>query len=391
MFLFVGYTDHDLDGATKLTATAEKFDIATSAWTFITDMPTARAAGMTVVADNIAYCIGGLELNPITQQFIVSRKIEAYDMVTGLWNSTLAPVISPHLPVAFGDAQYDGDDNIYVLCGLNSVVNNNQPDVVNDRVLRYTISTGIWASIIPSDLPLYKRISPFGFYRDNPLPLVYNTNNSDLQMGYIYSGSFPKTLAEINAEFNEKLNRALDDFRSFILTSPYYLSLTISEQSTFIETEEEKIANNIIVAPYIYTASGFKYSMGSESIDANDDLVISISDKVDDEWTVLPKVRDRGQAVYISNQDSVYFMGGSNQNQSTTLNRVETIDLNNEANSFLQLTSFSRGRSLFSAVAVQDEIYFAGGLTSGHADGYVNIELLQGPSLVEAQGKQSSG
>lgn len=396
IYLFGGYTDRDLDGGTKITATAEVFDVAALTWTFIADMPTARAAGMTVIADNAIYCIGGLELDPITQQFIVSRKIESYDTITGLWNPSLQPMPlrddleGVEYGVAFGDAQYkDGD--IYVLCGANSVVNNNQPDVLNDRILRYTISTDVWTIIRPLDLPLYKRIAPFGFYRDNPLPLTYGVPNPNLQTGYIYGGSFPKKLAEINAEFNDKLNQALDNFRSFILASPYYLSLTESEQSSFIATEEENIANEIIVPPYVYIASGFKYTMGSEHIDSTTDLVMNISDKIDDEWAVLPKVRDRGQAIYISSQDAVYFMGGSNQNQSTTLNRVETIDLANEANTFLQLASFSRGRSLFSAVAIQEDIYFSGGLTSGRGDGYVKIELFQGPALIEAQGNQSSG
>ncbi len=401
IFLLGGYTDHDLDGGTKLTATAEKFDVASSVWSFITDMPTARAAGQTVVVGNVIYCIGGLELDPTTQRFVVSRQIESYDTVTGLWNPSLKPM--PKAPpgrsaaygVAFGDAQYDEVDNIYVLCGVNSVVNNNQPDVLNDRVLRYSISTDTWTIIRPLDLPLYQRIAPFGFYRDNPLPLITvmgnKINDPSLQAGYIYSGSSPRSLAEINAEFNDQLNRALNDFRSFILTSPYYLSLTSSEQISFIETEEEQITNSIVVPPYVYHASGFKYIMGSEHFDSSNELIIDIADKIDNEWTVLPKVRDRGQAVYISYQDAVYFMGGSNQNQSTTLNRVETIDFNNEANTFLQLTSFSRGRSLFSAVPVQDDIYFAGGLTSGHTAGYVKIELLQGPTLIEAQGNQSSG
>jgi len=390
IYLFGGYTDHDLDGGSKITATAEKLDVAASTWSFITDMPTARASGMTVIVGDTIYCIGGLELDPIIQQFVVSRKIEVYDTVTGLWNPSLSSMPVDY-GIAFGDAQYDGDDNIYVLCGLNSVVNNNQPDTLNDRVLRYTISTDTWTKIRPLDLPLYKRIAPFGFYRSNPLPLVGDINDVTLQTGYIYSGSVPKTLAEINAEFNEKLNQGLDDFRSFILTSPYYLSLTSSEQASFIESEEKNIQDSVVSTPFVYPATGFKYTMGSEHIDSTNDLIIDIADKIDNEWTVLPKVRDRGQAVYIASQDTVYFMGGSNQNQSTTLNRVESITLASENNDYLQVTSFSRGRSLFAAVPIQGDIYFSGGITSGHSAGYVNIELFQGPSLVEAQGNQSSG
>ncbi|KKL04817.1 hypothetical protein LCGC14_2612270, partial [marine sediment metagenome] len=442
--------------------------------------------------------------------------------------------------VAFGDAQFDDGDNIYVLCGLTKVINNNQPDTLNDRILRYTISTDTWTIIRPLDESLYKRIAPFGFFRDNPLPIVaqseqldttqqiddahsssvlWQSNVVDVQLGdvggvdwstflrfpipirpnkvvtqayvtldptssqgpddcqidmylldsdnmpdfstnqystatigspvrwdctneltvdgtndsspdiadlvqsfvnrsgytlgnyiglkldgspssigayrevaafgktggydvpsltvnyldgdidkvkgYIYSGSFPKTHAEINAEFNEQLDQALDDFRSFILTSPYYLSLTGSEQNSFITSEEERITESIVIPPYIYPATGFKYDMGSEHIDSSSDLIMDISDKLDDDWPVLPLVRDRGKAVYIANQDAVYLMGGSNQNQSTTLNRVESINMSSELNTYSHLTAFSRGRSLFQAIAIQDEIYLSGGLTSG--------------------------
>jgi hypothetical protein len=392
IYLFGGFTDRDIDGTSRITATAEKFDASAETWTFITDIPTPRTNGMAVYhesADTI-YCIGGMELDPITDQYIVSRKIESYNVRTGIWNPSLASM-PENYGIAFGDAQFDNDDNIYVLCGLTKVVNNNQPDTLNDRILRYTISTDTWTIIRPLDLDVYQRISPFGFFRDNPLPLIGSYTDTTKVRGYIYGGSIPKTLAEINAAFNEKLNQALDDFRSFILASPYYLSLTKSEQSLFIEGEEQKIAESIIIPPFIYPATGFKYEMGSEHVDSTNDLIMDISDNLDNEWSVLPQPRDRGQAVYIANQDTVYFLGGANQNQSTTLNRVESIDLSDEENSYLKLTAFSRGRSLFGAVAIHDDIYLSGGLTSGHRDGYVRIDLLQGPSLVEAQGNQSSG
>ncbi|MHA2279319.1 MAG: LamG-like jellyroll fold domain-containing protein [Promethearchaeota archaeon] len=397
IYLFGGFTDRDLDGTSRITATAEKFDASAESWVFITDIPTPRTNGMTIYNETsrTVYCIGGLELDPITDQYVVSRKIESYNVGTGTWNPSLSPMpeneIGVTYGVAFGDAQFDNNDNIYVLCGLTSVVNNNQPDTLNDRILRYTISTDTWTIIRPLDLEAYQRIAPFGFFRDNPLPLIGSYTDTTKVRGYVYGGSIPKTLAEINAAFNERLNQALDDFRSFILASAYYLSLTESEQATFISNEEERIANSIVIPPYIYPATGFKYEMGSEHIDSTTDLVMDISDNLDNEWAVLPQPRDRGQAVYITNQDTVYFMGGANQNQSTTLNRVESIDLSDETNTYLKLTAFSRGRSLFGAVPIHDDIYLSGGLTSGHQDGYVRIELLQGPTLVEAQGNQSSG
>ena len=385
IYLFGGFTDKDLDNTSKITSTSEKYNITTDTWNFITDIPTPRMNGMTVIAGSTIYCIGGLELEPITNQYVVSRKIESFDCISETWNPTLTPMPSNY-GVSFGVATYDNSDNIYVLCGLTKVINNNQPDILNDKILRYTISTDTWMNISPINSEEYSRISPFGFFRTQPNPF-----DSDKVLGYVFGGSIPKSLPEFNAEFNKKLNQALSDFRSFILTSPYYLNLTDTEQVDFISSEEENIKNSITVPPYIYPSNGFKYKMGSEIIDSNGDLTIDISGKLDNEWTVLPKSRDRGQCVYIESQDTVYFMGGSNQNSSTTLNRVESINLSNEVNLYTKLTSFSRGRSLFAAVPVQNEIFLFGGLTSGHKEGFVEIEIKQNPTLIKAQGNQSSG
>ena len=67
-------------------------------------------------------------------------------------------------------------------------------------------------------------------------------------------------------------------------------------------------------------------TLGSETT-VDDALTMDISTTLDDQWTVLPKPRDRGKAVYIPGQDIAYFMGGSDQNDSTTINKVESIDL----------------------------------------------------------------
>lgn len=383
IYLFGGNTDRDLDGSSRITATCEKLNLSSGGeWSFITDMPTPRSNGMTITANNNIYCIGGIELDPIVSRYTVSRKIEAFNTVTELWNPSLTSMPEDY-GVAFGAAFYDGSDNIYILCGITSVINNNQPKTLNDRIARYRISTDEWTLILSGYQENYARLSPFSFYRSNPI-------GGGSQQGYIYSGSIPKSLSEINADFSSQLNKALNDFRTFLLTSDYYISLTSSEQSKFISNEEARIKNNIIVPPYTYLASGFKFTMGTES-DIEGELVLDLSEDFADEWTILPLPRDRGQCVYIPEQDAAYFMGGANQNKSTTLNRVESITLANAVNIYQKLTSFSRGRSLFGAVAIGEDIYLTGGLTSGHREGFVQIDVLQNPVLIEAQGKQSSG
>lgn len=203
---------------------------------------------------------------------------------------------------------------------------------------------------------------------------------------YIYSGSIPRNTDEITAERNSIIDRLINEFRTESFVSPYYLNLSPSEQENFIKDGESSIREGVEVPAFIYPSTGFIMKLGSE----NSNGVMDISNTLDNQWPVLPKPRDRGQAVYIPRQDIVYFMGGSNQNKSTTLNRVESIDLGND-NAYSRLTPFSRGRAMFAAVALDDDIYLSGGITSGHKQGWVKVEVTQSPEYVAALGEESSG
>lgn len=553
LYNFGGFTEQDVNAKIGSTATSEVFNTADQTWRFTTDMPTPRMGGMTVVRGEAVYCIGGLELNLITDQYEVSRKIESFDTETELWNTSLAP-LPENYGVAFGDAQLIGD-HIYVTCGTTTVVNNTSPGILNDKILRYSVESDTWVKVTPSSQSLYQRLSPFGFFRNPMTPTIrqyqsllvdnlddgffnsgtstWDTTGEFVQIGtgerdgfmrfpisipkgatitsahisvridegtagetnvnialmdvddarnawdatddptkvsdtttlvawnnitsetgrvstpsisnllqqyiqrtgyapgkfigihldnngsighknihsfestrddneailtvkytldnayYIYGGSIPKAQSEIDAEYSNELNKRLNEFRALILTSPYYLALTSTSQQLFVEEQEKKIAEAIVIPPFVYPATGFRFRGLTETEDG-DDLIMDISDTLEDDWAVLPKTRDRGATVYIPHQDVVYFMGGSNQNQSTTLNRVESIDLGND-NTFTQLTPFSRGRALFGAVAAGDDIYTSGGLTSGHKEGYVEIELEVIPDFVQALGTESVG
>ena len=556
IYMFGGFTEHDINAKKGITPTGEFFNVSTQEWLFTTDMPTPRMAGMTVTHNENIYCVGGIEINNLTDQYRVSRKIEVFDTETELWNTTLTPMPEDY-GVAFGDAQVVGDF-IYVVCGVTSIINNTSPGDLNKRILRYSIPNDSWDIIKPNDELFYNRIAPFAFYRnpitppdttnlniavqninddstynissenwnpdgtylqvssdrkfyirfpinipkgaiildafmdvkidegdvgdthasiylldsDNAIDLWTATENASnspqvtppinwsnieptsgderahtssftslvqkfinrpgYEVGnyiglefadngsvgrkrihafetggpdgdepvlnikytlsnayYVYGGSIPKTREQISSEYIEQLNKKLDSFRAFILTSPYYQSLTRSEQISFVEQEEQKIRDDIVIPPFIYPSTGFLFRPMSETFQ-NNELVMDVSDSLEDKWTVLPKPRDRGATVYIPQQDIAYFMGGSNQNQSTTLNRMESIDLSND-NTYTKLTPFPRGRALFGAVQSLDDIYTTGGLTSGHKEGYVEIEIEQVPEFVEALGKQSSG
>ena len=380
IYVFGGFTGNAEAFTTNITPLVEAFDIATQTWEFTTDMPTARAFGQTVVSGNTVYCIGGIEIDPMTSQYVVSRKIEAFDTVTELWNTTLAPM-PEDLGVAYGDAQII-DGNIYIVCGINTILNNSEPGDLSTKILRYSIADDEWATITPSDELLYARLTPFGWYR-NP-----SFTQGDVQRYYVFGGSIPKPQEQIDAEVEAIVEELLVELQAFLLSSSYFQNLTEGEQEAFQAEKEQEIRDSVNVPAFIYLSTGFKFKGGSEVLN-NGILTMDISDTVDDEWPILPKARDAGKAIYIAHQDSVYLIGGANQNQSTTLNRNESIDHIDD--SYRKNTSLNRGRAYFAAVVIGDEIYFNGGLTSGHKPGWIEIDVQVFPEFVEALGTQSAG
>lgn len=380
IYVFGGYTGATNSSTTNITPFGEYFDAFTQTWSFTVDMPTPRAFGSTVVVDNKIYCIGGVEADPILSQYNVSRKVEVFDISSESWNTTIKPMPEAY-GVAYGDAQVVGD-HIYVTCGVTTILDNSRPNTLNDRILRYSIADDEWIIIVPSDENLYKRLSPFGFFRSNPLL-------PDVAQYYVYGGSIPKTRDAIDAERNSQINRLLNEFRSFILGSNYFINLTSQEQDDYIQSKEEEITNRVSTPAFVYPSTGFSFIPGSE-IDSGADFTIELTDTISQEWRVLPKPRDMGRCIYIHHQDIVYFIGGSNQNQSTTLNRVESINFR-ENNMLSKLTSMNRGRTMFAAVSLNDDIYLLGGQTSGHKTGFVEIDVQQFPDAVEARGSQSCG
>ena len=380
MYVFGGITGQGDSSTTNLTPLSEVFNVQTQEWEFTTDMPTPRVFGMTVVKDEKVYCIGGLEVNPLLAQYVVSRRIEMFDSITELWNTSLA-IMPEDNGVAYGDAQVVGDF-IYVTCGVTSMSGLAQAGDLNTKILIYSILGDSWTEITPSNISLYQRLAPFGFYRSGAV----NTSDRDY---YIYSGSIPKPLELVQSERQSIIDRLLNEFRSFIFTSTYYNNLPLGDQELFVQTQESIIIDGVQVPGFLYLVTGFRFAPGSEFVQ-NGVLNIDISDTLDDEWTVLPQARDMGAAVYSPLQDIAFFIGGSNQNKSTTLNRNESIDLHND-NDYSRLTPLNRGRTMFGAVLIGDEIFLTGGLTSGHSAGFVEIDIEPDTTFIEARGTQSAG
>jgi len=378
IFAFGGWTGNSDSSTANITPTSEFFDIATEQWNFTTNMPTARCFGMTVIKESKIYCIGGIELDSLLRQHIVSKKIEAFDVITETWDTTLIDM-PENYGVAYGDAQLVGN-YIYVTCGITNIIDNSTPGTLNDRILRYSIGNNTWDTIIPSDVGVYTRISPFGFYKDN---------SSGINHYYIYGGALQKGVPQIETERTAKINELLNELHSFLLTSTYFQNLTVDKQQEFIANKEADIRNSVVIPSFIYPKNGFKFVPGSEFISDNN-YFIDVSDSLEDEWHDMPLPRSFGKCIYNSNQNIAYFIGGSNQNLSTTLNKMDAIDIFND-NNLETRTALNRGRSMFAANLLADNIYISGGLTSGHDEGWCQITVQNKPEFIETLGIQSGG
>lgn len=381
MFIFGGLTGNGDSSTQNLTPRVEKFDLQTQEWSSSTDMLASRAYGQVVSDETHVYIIGGIELDVLQNQYVVSRKIETFNVRTEMWNTTLSPM-PENFGVAFGNANLV-DGYIYVTCGVTSIENSSQPGDMNKKILRYSIEDDAWEIINPSNINLYNRIAPFSFYRSLPEPTTLP------KQIYVNGGSIAKPLSQIEAERNNEINTQINHLYSFLISSQYYNNLPLFQQEDFREEREREIRESVSIPAFIYPLSGFKFTPGEEFVNENNELEIDII-SLDQEWSIFPAPRDNGQAIYIERQDAVYFIGGGNQNKSTTLNRNEIIHLADN-NQYTRLTPLNRGRSMFGAVEFNDEIYLTGGLTSGHAPGYVEIDVSPKSQLVEARGIETGG
>jgi len=349
----------------NIISSVEIYDFETRTTNYSTPMYTPRAFGQSVTVDDKIYCIGGIEFNTILDGFVVSRKIEYFDIATRTWNPALSSMPEGY-GVAFGIAETYGN-NIYVLCGCNTIEADNGPGILNDKILRYDIANDSWTSIDISDdySPLYFRLSPFSFIVNDRI--------------YIYGGTIPKDIDYLRAEIQTRTDFELSKFNAYIFASSYYSNMDSVILASLVEEQREQITQKqrYSVSPFHYPSVGFIYGISSNSFS-----------QINEQWPESPALRDRGQSIYYSPTQLTYFIGGSGT-ASTTLNNNETINI--PTGVYEEKASLSRGRSHFRANLVGRYIYITGGVTSGHQEGWAFIDASVFPVLVEATGNQSSG
>lgn len=343
-----------------LLSNVEKYEVGSTESEIVnTAMPTPRAFGQTVYTNDKIYCIGGLEYDLILKTFVVSRKIEYFDIVSETWMPSLASM-PENYGIAFGSAEVVGN-NIFVLCGVNTVTGDCEPGQINTKILKYNISSDEWEILEPSNVELYSRISPFAF-------LV----NSSI---YIYGGSVPKDNGYLSQEMKTYLDYRMSEFETSLYSSTYYSSLTDEEKTKILSDEKIRlISDELSISPFHYLDVGYIYN-----------TVTNAMSELDEQWVSKPVSRYRGCAVYDPSHELAYFIGGSN-NTSPTLSLVESINVNTSV--FSNITSLSRGKALFSANIADRMIYIVGGSTSGHTENWTHIEASVLPNIVEAKGEQ---
>ena len=386
LYVLSGYIG-SINATESFLSSCEVMDIATEEWKYVPDIPTSRAFGMSITHNDKIYCIGGVTLDPVTNMITVSRKIESFSMTTETWNPTLKPMPVDY-GVWLGDAQVVGD-YIYVTCGARDV-SGSDPKTLNNKILRYSINSDKWVTINVSNEELYKRLSPFAFYRGawEPAGTDELFTTFDVKPYYILGGSIPKSQNEIRDETNAMIEKLTKELHAFVNGSNFYQTLDMLDSESYIAQEEANIKSRTSSSAFVYPWTGFKFLPGTET-NVNGSLFMDISDTLEDEWPIIPKARDDGKAVYVPDQDIVYFVGGSNQNVSTTLKNVESISLDDGM--YAQLTSMNRGRTKFATVLLGEDVYILGGMTSGHNAGYVQVHLEHYPVFIEARGEQSDG
>jgi hypothetical protein len=373
IFVFGGYSNKGQNGISGITKTSEKYDFTLQKWEFITDIPTARAYGASVQKGNKIYCIGGIE-SSANEQLVCSKKIECYLSDKDIWITSLAQMPEP---VAFGCAVSTDDEYIYVFCGVQEI-ESNQPSVLNNKIFKYSILNDSWITINVNNDD-YKRISPFYLYRN------IDTGSGDI---YFYGGSVLKTQDEIESERVNRINEQIRLLRSYISGSSWFLNLSVSDQNKYITEQETVIRNSIVVAAYFYPNTGFRFVPNSEE-QIGSDYYMTLHN-LDEEWPTTPVTRDFGKCFYDKYHDTAYFVGGSNQNKSTTLSDIDTIIFN--LNNFYDTrNNLPKGISHFSLCGDSNNMYLIGGLKSGHKIGWTQIDIIQTPDLIECTGKQSAG
>jgi len=348
VYLFGGW-----DG-NKILASSEIFDIATLESTYTFSMITPRVHGMTQkIGDNI-YCIGGIEVDSFGN-LQVSRKIESFNIVTQRWNPTLATMPAG---VSFGVSMVH-NGFIYVLSGVRTIVNNCcSPESLNTDIYKYDPTTDTW-STISTDEPTYSRISPFSVSQNGTL--------------LVYSGSTPKTDALIASELNASVSKQLNEFKTSLLSSSYYKNLPDGDLELLIGDTQQKILENTFTSPYFYLSSAYIFDPETETV---------VEYEVP--WKNLPALRSRGCSIESGN--NFFTIGGSNVKSSTS-NRNEKINLS--TNEYTKLKNLPRGRCNFSAHLYNNTIYFFGGFTSGHQEGWLSIDAKVYPTFAETIGKES--
>lgn len=368
IYVFGGYNGN------RLAQTCEAYSTVENAWHFTTVMPTPRAYGVAAAIGRKIYCIGGIQQPEGMAVLEVSRKVEIYDLVQDTWST--GTNMPEDYGVAWGKSFVIGN-KIYVVCGATTIIENCRPGTLNDKLLVYDTSSGIWSSYSVSDADLYGRLCPTSFVR---------SVGSQYEC-YVLGGSIAKTEEQIQAEKNAEIDEKWQGFMTDLAMSIFYASLAPEQQQEFLKTKRKEIEDSVIISPFVYPPSGFHFDPQNDIVGSE----LDVSDTIDDEWTSLPEPRDRADAVYVASQDAAFIFGGANQNASTTLNTVEAVHFDTVPIRLEARTALSRGRNGLSAVAIGNDVYIIGGQTSGHRSGYVNIEIDAYPEQLTAKGNESAG
>ena len=317
----------------------EVYSLDDNEWELRTNMPTPRFGAISTVVGTKIYVMGGVSVDSDVEDFIVSKATEVYDTVNDSWSLlTEMPTVDNgslngvEYGVCFGVSKIvnvNGEDRIYVLSGLTEVDRKGQVKRYNDRVLYYSVDNDKW--VVTNT---FTGVELAAYKRISPNVLVDGDN-----------------IVVVNGAL-----------------------------------QPEDVPASSDTGELVYLAESYAFNVKTETLDIND-------------FTFSRFPRPRFRSASVTEGANHYFIGGSDE-KSQTLKVVERISSNTLPFGFSELASITKGRSGFGAAAgtisaapysnIQN-IFVAGGFTSGRGSGFLSIDATFSPSAARLDGKQTVG
>lgn len=370
----------------NFTGTNERYDITSDAWETRSPLPVARGYGASVEHAGDIYIIGGFNF----QVGGATTNVDRYDPDTDTWLA-LAPL--PY-PVAFATAEVIGS-KIYVMYGASRLSNvaDGSPQTIqqfNLGVLEYDVVGDSW-SILDVDHAL--SLSPV-----TTLSAASAGDRTIIVPSTSAIGSYGVITIDRGGAGQETLRYTGFDSKTGILILDGTLSSAHAAGTTvhLVSLPETRLSPfSRVLGTKMQAFGGLSYAGLTSAAASNirgavsefDTSVVPPSDNFAQTSVTENLPRYRGSAAIDS---GTLFMVGGSAKKSDWLDEVETFD----GSTFSGPSGFDEmlnPRHSLGVAASGGFVYAVGGAGSGHAPGWLKIDVEVDPREIRADGKTTAG